>query len=250
MKVLMTAALLLMASATRAELSLLDGNLDLGLQVPQVQPEPSADLLLQLPEQIDGWAPVPLHLSVLADGVESIRLLTSGPASVELASFELSPRVRPDLVTRYHPQGASGLEAQVRTAERLLVQRRIYRQTAGFPLPEAEEAPTVSEPGELVLRARRNPAGLTRVELDGALPLVAAVQHPQLLRSAGPQITRFQLLDQQDELLVAAELGPAMALQPYLQLKIDGLAAGDTLQLRWQGPSGEAGDIMARVEEE
>lgn len=161
MKVLMTAALLLMASATRAELSLLDGNLDLGLQVPQVQPEPSADLLLQLPEQIDGWAPVPLHLSVLADGVESIRLLTSGPASVELASFELSPRVRPDLVTRYHPQGASGLEAQVRTAERLLVQRRIYRQTAGFPLPEAEEAPTVSEPGELVLRARRNPAGLT-----------------------------------------------------------------------------------------
>lgn len=248
MRLLMTAALLLMTSAVRAELPLLNGNLELGLRLPQVQPEPSADLVLQLPEQIDGWAPVPLHLSVLVDGVESIRLLTSGPEAVELAAFELSPRVRPDLVTRYHPQGEAGMEAQVRTAERLLVQRRVYRQTSGFPLPEAEEAPTVSEPPELTLRARRNPAGLTLVELDGALPLVEAVQHPQLLRSVGPQVSRFRLLDPQQQLLLAAELSPALALQPYLQLKIDDLAPGDELRLRWQGPSGEAGEIMTRVE--
>ena len=86
------------------------------------------------------------------------------------------------------------------------------------------------------------------MELDGALPLVEAVQHPQLLRSVGHQVSRFRLLDPQQQLLLAAELSPALALQPYLQLKIDDLAPGDELRLRWQGPSGEAGEIMTRVE--
>ena len=141
MRLLMTAALLLMTSAVRAELPLLNGNLELGLRLPQVQPEPSADLLLQLPEQIDGWAPVPLHLSVLVDGVESIRLLTSGPEAVELAAFELSPRVRPDLVTRYHPQGEAGMEAQVRTAERLLVQRSCLPSDVRVSAPGSRRSP-------------------------------------------------------------------------------------------------------------
>lgn len=146
MKRLLTGLLLMLVAAlpARADLPLLDGNLEVQGYAPEASAEMSAELLLQLPEQIDGWAPVPLHLKVLSTGVESIRLLTDEPEPLELARFELGAGVRPDLQARYHSSGESGILVQVRTAERLLSARRSYRTVAAFAAPEPAAAPAVA----------------------------------------------------------------------------------------------------------
>lgn len=102
MKRLLTGLLLMLVAAlpARADLPLLDGNLEVQGYAPEASAEMSAELLLQLPEQIDGWAPVPLHLKVLSTGVESIRLLTDEPEPLELARFELGAGVRPRICRR------------------------------------------------------------------------------------------------------------------------------------------------------
>lgn len=240
--------LLILSAPVSADLPLLDGNLDVRPYVSAAPSEFSADLLLQLPAQVDGWAPVPLRVRVLQQGVESIRLLTDEQEPVELARFELGPGVRPDLATRYQSHGESGILAMVQTADRVLAKRRSYVTVAAFERPEAQPDAQITEPPALRLSARRDAQGITVVELDGTLPLVEAVQHPELLRNAGPAVTGFELFDNQQQLLVRAELSDALALRPFLRLVLEGQAVGDQLLLRWRNRSGESGELGATVE--
>ena len=244
------AGLLTLAAAlpARADLQLLEGSLGVGLYALESPLGRSAELLLQLPEQIDGWAPVPLHLRVLKAGVESIHLLTEGDESEELGRFELGAAVRPDLMARYRSGGESGIRVEARTAKRLLSMRRSYRTVTTLAAPESSSPPSdTAASAQLRLQAYRDSQGLTYVRLAGMPPLVESVQHPERLWQQTPRVDGFELLDGREQLLVRAELSEAMARQPYLRFVIEGLAEGDTLYLRWNNREGESGELSVAV---
>lgn len=231
-----------------ADLPLLDGNLDVQPYASVAPAEFSADLLLQVPEQVDGWAPVPLRLRVLRSDVEWIRLLTDEAKPVELARIELGPVGRPDLVTRFHSRGEEGVVAMVGTADRVLAQRRSYRTESAFDTPEPLSAASPLEAPTLRLSAQRDVQGMTSVVVEGSIPLVEAVQHPERLRQLGPNVSDLELLNDKGQLLVRADLADAMGMQPYMLLLIEGLEAGEMLHLRWRDPTGELSEISVPVE--
>jgi sulfur-oxidizing protein SoxZ len=91
---------------------------------------------------------------------------------------------------------------------------------------------------------------------DGVVDVRVQIRHPMESGSRKDEagelipawyITRFSLTAG-DRLLFAAQLGPGVARDPLLHIRVDGLAAGDEVLAAWEDSRGETQSDRARVE--
>ena len=258
-----------------ADLPLLNGN----LQVPigtAPQYESSADILLQLPAQVDSRAPVPLGIRVFQDPVQSITLLTDEVEPVQLARFDLDPGTRPELSTRLRAR-KGGVLVVVRTDSRIIASRRGYT-LVGEPAaddvvaPEREEdrvqdqgtelsgpvevsAATAALPDAegvdlmqgMELRAWRD-KDIYHVELRPAEPLTARMQHLDAASMADSGLRQFEIFHAENRLL-SAEIIDGFWYRPYFRFSFSEGDSGDELVLSWRGSDGAEGQLTTTIEE-
>ncbi|WP_217414809.1 thiosulfate oxidation carrier complex protein SoxZ [Marinobacterium ramblicola] len=265
-------ALLGLCEPVLADLPLLNGN----LQVPYMAApryESSADVLLQMPRQVDPAVPVPIGIRVLQDGVRSITLLTDEVEPVELARFDLEPGARPELSTRIRAR-EGGVLVVVRTDARILAARRDYTLVTGVAsaahdsteltpaLPpsaavSAGAAGSSAAPAAVVgaaesefmqsmeLRAWRR-REVNYVELRPVEPLSSRVQHLDGAPVAQARLERFELF-QADNPLLSASIGDRLWFEPYFRFSFSTGEVGDELVLSWRGPDGSEGQLSTTI---
>ncbi|GGB95690.1 hypothetical protein GCM10011352_22230 [Marinobacterium zhoushanense] len=264
--------LLSLCEPAAADLPLLNGN----LQVPYVvapRYESSADILLQLPRQVDPLVPVPIGIRVFQDRVQSITLLTDEVEPVQLARFDLEPEVRPELSTRFRARGG-GVLVVVRTEDRILAARRDYAlvtaaASAALQSPgpgtgltsPAVEVPSaagssaasdaLTDVGEdsfmasMELRAWRR-REVNYVELRPVAPLSSRVQQLDATAVLQQGLDRFELF-QSDKRLLSASIGDSLWYEPYFRFSFSVGDVGDELVLSWQGSNGTEGQLSTTI---
>lgn len=255
---------LAMPCAAFADLPELFGNMQIPSTLPSMV-EDSADLIIQVPRQVDPASPVPLRVRVLQSPVAAITLLSDSVDPVQLASFEMQPGVDAQLATRFMSSGAGGVMVVVRTAtNRIFAGRRTFElmPNAGLVVPEAPEVASVASVGESAVEAdsgaeteasqevRLDAEILSedraRVVLRSAEPLVKRMQHQVLRRSENP-VSSFEL-KHKERVLVSADLDASMWSDPFFSFGFVGAKVGDTLTLTWVRADGEQGELQTTIE--
>ncbi|MBT00198.1 MAG: hypothetical protein CMI01_16195 [Oceanospirillaceae bacterium] len=232
------------AADARADLPLIDGNLQVTPWVPAAPFEASADILLRLPGQVDGKGPVPLNVRVLQDSVEAITLMTDTLDPEQLAKFELAPSVIPELWTRFVPDQMGGVLVLVHRDQRIYAARRTFSTVPveSFVLPEESDGleQTESEPPDFAFLARRE-GDRVRVSLRALPPLLDVLAMGRGMPENSAQSAQLEI-EFDGEALVKAELGPLFAQRPYLAFQFRAKEFGQPVILRWQ-----LGDNRTRV---
>lgn len=208
--------------------------------------ESSADVLLQLPDQVDGVAPVPVSVRVLQSGVEWITLLTASDHSRVLARFSLESSAIPEVSTRFRSGKVRGVLAVVTLPERILTTERSFSV-----VPPARSDQT----NALVQVAPSNDTLNLDAKTDGKKTIVhfrsvnASLKPVPAPVSGSPYIQRFELWHG-GKRVVSAELSAKIWCKPFFQFAFKGGKKGDVVKVHWQGSDGSEGELATRIEEQ
>lgn len=200
----------------------------LGLGAPQ----PSKDVMLQVPELSEDGSVVPVTLGCALPGVQRLLLCLEKNPSVLAAVFEPGPTVESSFTTRVKVQQSSPVHALAVLADgRVLSATREVRVTLSGCLSA----------GDLEIERPGQPS-VIRVQAAGTGATVRALmKHPmesgQRKDEAGRAIPAWHIQQVRASVngqpVLTAYWGPSISRNPFLQFALKGAKSGDRVALAW-----------------
>jgi len=211
-------------------------------------PVESREVTIQGPEIAEDGAAVPLSLATSLRGVRHLLLLVERNPTLLVARFEVNEAVEPAFALRAKISETSGVLAVAITQDgKSYLARREVKVTLGGCLgPSGATVTAVPANEAMRIRAQAGAAGATVRAL-----MTHEMESGQRRDAANKPIPAWHITDVAAALTgrpaFAAEWGPGVARNPFLQFTLKGAKAGDRLALSWRDNRGASRSDEAAV---
>lgn len=202
-------------------------------------PVESREVTIQGPEIADDGAAVPLSLATSLRGVRHLLLLVERNPALLVARFEVNEGVEPAFALRTKMSESSGVLAVAITQDgKSWFARREVKVTLGGCIgPSGSTVTAVPANEAMRIRAQAGAAGAVVRAL-----MTHEMESGQRRDAAGKVIPAWHITDVAALLngrpALAAEWGPGVARNPFLQFTLKGAKAGDRVALTWRDNRG------------